>query len=107
MNYFLKLLCLFCKHKHFQVGKIYQFLSINQSKIQKTEYFKSLSLKFYGTTCQEVSIKAFETSALYITKLELRGGIVLFFCQKWVGGLGPFGYALKNRHTLLSKSGTM
>ena len=62
MNYFLKLLCLFWKHKHCQVGKNYQFLTINQSKIQITEYFKSLSLKFYGATCQEVSIKAFETS---------------------------------------------
>ena len=28
-------------------------------------------------------------------------------CQKWVGGLGPFGPALKNRHTFLFKSGTM
>ena len=35
---------------------------INQSKIQITENFKSLSPKFYGATCQEVSIKAFETS---------------------------------------------
>ena len=38
---------------------------------------------------------------------ELGGGIALFCCQKWVGGLGPFGPALKNRHTFLFKSGTM
>ena len=30
---------------------------------------------------------------------ELGGGIALFCCQKWVGGLCPFGPALKNRHT--------
>jgi hypothetical protein len=38
----------------------------------------------------------------------LGGGIALFSCwQKQVGGLGPFGPALKNRHTFLFKSGTM
>ena len=37
----------------------YQFLTINQLKIQITENFKSLSLEFYGATCQEVSTKAF------------------------------------------------
>ena len=62
MNYILKLLCLLRKHKHCQVGKIYQFLTINQLKIQITENFKSLSLEFYGATCQEVSTKAFETT---------------------------------------------
>jgi hypothetical protein len=31
-NYFLKLLCLLKKHKHCPVGKIYQFLTINQLK---------------------------------------------------------------------------
>ena len=62
MNYFLKLLCLFRKLKRCQVGKIYQFLTINQSKIQITDNFKSLSTKFYGATCQEVLIKTFETS---------------------------------------------
>ena len=40
MNYFLKLLCLFRKHKHCQVGKICQFLTINQLKIQITENLK-------------------------------------------------------------------
>ena len=40
MNYFLKLLCLFWKHKRCQVGKIYQFLTINQLKIQITENLK-------------------------------------------------------------------
>ena len=62
MNYFLKLFCLFRKHKHCQVGKIYQFLTINQLKIQITENFKSLPPKFYGATCHEV---AFETSQEY------------------------------------------
>jgi hypothetical protein len=46
-------------------------------------------------------------SALYTTKLELGGGIMLFCCRKQVGGLDPFGPALKNCHTLLFKSGTM
>ena len=40
MNYFLKLLCLFRKHKHCQVGKIDKFLTINQLKIQITENLK-------------------------------------------------------------------
>ena len=106
-NYFLKLFCLFKKHKHCQVGKIYQFLNINQLKIQITDNFKSLPPKFYGATCQQVSKKAFETRVLYTTKLELGRGIVLFCCQKQVGGLGPFGPALKKTHTLLFKSGTM
>ena len=39
-NYFLKLLCLLRKHNHYQVGKIYQFLTINQLKIQITENLK-------------------------------------------------------------------
>ena len=38
---------------------------------------------------------------------ELGGGIALFCCHKWVGGLGPFGPAIKNHHTLLFKSDTM
>jgi hypothetical protein len=69
----LKLLCLLRKHKHCLVGKIYQFLTINQPKIQITESFKSLLPQFYGATCQEVSTNAFETSQkcpLY-KKLEL------------------------------------
>ena len=41
----------------------YQFLTINQLKIQITENFKSLSLEFYGATCQKVSTKAFEASS--------------------------------------------
>ena len=77
MNYFLKLLCLFRKHKHCQFGNIYQFLNINQLKIQITENFKKLPLKFYGATFQEVPLKPVK-SALYTTKLELGGGIVLF-----------------------------
>jgi hypothetical protein len=96
MNYFLKLLCLFRKHKHCQVVKIYQFLTINQLRIQITENLK----------CQQRPLKLVK-SALYTTKLELGGGIVLFCCQKRVGGLGQFGPALKNHHTLLFKSGTM
>jgi hypothetical protein len=35
---------------------------------------------------------------------ELGGEILL---PKWLGGLGPFGPALKNHHNLLFKSGTM
>jgi hypothetical protein len=110
MNYFLKLLCLFRKHKHCQVGKIYQFLIINQLKIQITENLK----------CQQKPLKPVKSalyttrflfypvlSALYTTRLELGGGIVLFCCQKLVGGLGPFGPALKNHHILLFKSGTI
>ena len=37
----------------------------------------------------------------------LGGGIALFCCQKKVEGLGPFGAALKNRHTIFFKSDTM
>ena len=55
INYFLKLSCLFTKHKQCQIGKIDQFLTINQLKIQITENFKcqqqqstepSIQLKF-------------------------------------------------------------
>jgi hypothetical protein len=38
--------------------------------------------------CQQRPLKPVK-SALYTTKFELGGGIVLFCCQKWVGGLGP------------------
>ena len=74
-------------------GTIYQFLTINQLKIQITESFKSLSPQFNGATCQEVSTKAFETSQ----KCPLYNKIGTWrrnCCQKWVGGLGPFGPAL-------------
>ena len=99
----MKLLCLLRKHKHCRVGKIHQFFTINQLNIQITESFKSLSPQFYGAACQVVSTKTFKPvkSAFYIAKLELRGGIVLFGCQKLVGGPGPFGSALKNCHILL------
>ena len=56
--------------------------------------------------CQQRHLKPVK-SALYTTNFELGGGIVLFCCQKRVGGLGPFGPALKNRHTLLFKRGTI
>jgi hypothetical protein len=105
-NYFLKLLCLLKKHEHCQVGKTYQFLTINQLKIQITESFKSLSPQFNGATCQEVSTKAFESCQkcpLYYKIGTWRRNC----CQKQVGGLGPFGPALKNRHALLFKNGTM
>ena len=54
-NYFLKLLSFFVKHKHCQVGKIYQFLAINQLKIQITENLK----------CQQKHVKPVNR-ALYI-----------------------------------------
>ena len=102
----MKLLCLLRKHKHCKDGKIDQFLAINQLQIQITESFKSLSPQLYGATYQEVSTKSLETGQ----KCPLYNKIGTWrrnCCQKWVGGLGPFGPALKNRHTLLFKSGTM
>jgi hypothetical protein len=94
------------KHKHCQVGKIYQFLTNNKLKIEISESFKSLSPQFNGATCQEVSTKAFETSQ----KCPLYNKVGTWTsncCQKRVGGLGPFGSALKNCHTLLFKNGTL
>ena len=109
----MKLLCLLRKHKHCQDGKIDQFLAINQLQIQITESFKSLSPQLYGATDQEVSTKSLETGQ----KCPLYNKIGTLYnkigtwrrncCQKWVGGLGPFGPALKNRHTLLFKTDTM
>jgi hypothetical protein len=57
MNYFLKLLCFFIKHKHCQVGKIDQFLTINQLIIQITE----------NLNCQQRPLKPVNR-ALYTTK---------------------------------------
>ena len=109
MNYFLKLLCLLRKHKHCQVGKIYQFLTINHLKIQITESFKSLSPQFNGATCQEVSTKAFETSQkcpLY-NKIGTWRRNCTILLPKTGGWAGPFGLALKSCRILLFKSGTM
>ena len=50
-----ELLCLLRKHKHCQVGTIYQFLTINQSRIQITESIKSLSPQFWRYLSRSVN----------------------------------------------------
>jgi hypothetical protein len=72
MNYFLKLLCLFRKHKNCQVGKSYQFLTINQLKIQITENLK----------CQQKPLKPVK-SALYTTKFLWNQSWVPSIQQNW------------------------
>ena len=68
MNYFLKLFCLFTKHKHCQVGKIYQLLTINQLKFkwQKTwSVDKGLWNQSTEPSIQQNSIETSQDCPLY------------------------------------------
>ena len=87
MNYFLKLLSALIGGKPIFTKKFFTRFSL-QSKCNN---FNQWEHWIYNRSCWR----------------ELGGGIALFCCQKWVGGLGPFGPALKNHHTLLFKNGTM
>ena len=109
-NYFLKLVCLFRKHNHCEVGKIYQFLTINQLKIQITENFKSLPLPvLWRHLSRSVNKGLWNQSKVPSIQQNwnLEEELYYFAAKKQVGGLGTFGSVLKKRYILLFKCGTM
>ena len=75
MNYFLKLLSALIGAKSIFTKKFFRRFSL-QSKCNN---FNQWEHWIYNRSCWR----------------ELGGGIALFCCQKWVGGLDPFGPALK------------
>ena len=80
MNYFLKLLCVHC-----QVGKMNQFLNINQLEIQKTENLK----------CQQIPLKPVK-SALYATKFLFYPVLMQSIQQNWNLEEELYYFAAKN-----------
>ena len=72
MNYFLKLLCLFIKHKQCQVDKIDQLLTINYVIKNLNNRKLEVSTKA-SDTCQQSPLYPLKLAktALYTIKLEL------------------------------------